>query len=177
MRVDDCYQLGYVIKTHGLKGEVQIFLDVDNPSEYQELESVFVLQNNALIPFFLEYIQCGDKKAIAKFEEIDSIEEAAKLVSGELYLPLDLLPELPDGKYYFHQLVGLTLFDGTEKIGEVTQVYEMGPQNLISVDHDGKEIMIPLMDEIVQKVDLKNSEIRAKLPDGLIDIYLEDHED
>lgn len=177
MRVEDCYQLGYVIKTHGLKGEVQIFLDVDIPGEYQGMESVFVNQDNSLVPFFLEYIQVGDKKSIVKFEEIDSIEEASKLVSSQLYLPLDMLPKLPDGKYYFHQLVGLNLIDNGKTIGEVTQVYEMGPQNLLSVDHNGVEVMVPLSPGIIGKVDFEKFEIQARLPDGLIDIYLEDNED
>ena len=54
MRIDDCYQLGYVIKTHGLQGELSIMLDVDVPQAYQNLESVFVatVGSDTLIPFF-----------------------------------------------------------------------------------------------------------------------------
>lgn len=177
MTIDDCYQIGHVIKTHGLKGEIQIFLDVDNPSEYQNLESMFVHQNNSLVPFFIEYIQINSTKAIAKFEEIDHVDAAKGLVACQLYLPLDHLPELTEGEYYLHQLVGMELFDKGQAIGHVKELFELGPQELISVIHQGKEVLIPLKDQIIQKVDLQNNRIDAVIPDGLLDIYLEEDED
>lgn len=177
MKVEDCYQLGYVIKTHGLKGEIQVFLDVDNPLDYQNLESVFVKQGNALVPFFLEYIQVNPKKSITKFEEVDAIEEAERLVGQELYLPLNALPELSEGEYYYHQLVGLTMVEDGKELGVVDQVYEIAPQNLLSIQHQGKEIMIPINDEIIRSVDFEKQTIEAKLPEGLLDVYLEEDED
>ena len=54
MGFDDCYQLGNVVKTHGLRGELVIFLDVDHPELYQEMESVLVDMNGKLVPFFIE---------------------------------------------------------------------------------------------------------------------------
>lgn len=174
MTVDDCYQIGHVIKTHGLKGEVQLFLDVDNPLEYQEMESMLVQQNNSLIPFFIEHLQINASKTIAKFEEVDDVEQAKTLVACQLYLPLDILPDLKDGEYYLHQLVGMDLFDGDRLLGQVKELFEIGPQELISVIHQGKEILIPIKDEIIKKVDIGNNRIDAEIPDGLIDIYLED---
>ena len=88
MNIDECYQLGHVIKTHGLKGEVNIFLDVDHPSEYQELGSVFVEINQKLVPFFIESIQLKGNKALVKFEDVDSLEEAEELQSKRIYRPL-----------------------------------------------------------------------------------------
>lgn len=174
MTVDDCYQIGHVIKTHGLKGEVQLFLDVDNPTEYQEMESILVQQNDSLIPFFIEHLQINTSKTIAKFEEVDDIEQAKVLVASALYLPLDVLPDLKDGEYYLHQLVGMDLYDKDKYLGKVKELFEIGPQDLISVIHREKEILIPIKDEILKKVDLQQNRIDAEIPDGLIDIYLED---
>lgn len=174
MKVEDCYQLGYVIKTHGLQGEVQLFLDVDNPQEYQDLESVFVKQDNGLVPFFLEHISVNAKKSLAKFEESNSIEDAEKLVASEIYLPLSNLPKLPSGEYYLHELVGLTLMNEDQPIGTIDQIYEMGPQNLISLQYKGKEILVPITDEIIHKADFEKNELTAKLPEGLIDVFLDE---
>ncbi|MEO9805610.1 MAG: ribosome maturation factor RimM [Reichenbachiella sp.] len=176
MTVDDCYQIGHVIKTHGLKGEVQLFLDVDNPLEYKEMESMFVHQNNSLIPFFIEHIQINPAKAISKFEEIDDIEAAKTLVGCKLYLPLNNLPKLKDGEYYLHQLIGMELFDKGKSIGKVKELFEIGPQELISIIHQEKEVLIPLKDEIIKRVDVKEKKIDADIPEGLIDIYLEEDE-
>ncbi|MEP2025192.1 MAG: ribosome maturation factor RimM [Reichenbachiella sp.] len=174
MTVDDCYQIGHVIKTHGLKGEVQLFLDVDNPLTYQEMESMLVQQNDSLIPFFIEHLQINPSKTIVKFEEVDDIEKAKELIASKLFLPLTFLPELEDGDYYLHQLVDMDLYDKGNYIGKVKELFEIGPQELISVIHQEKEILIPIKDEIIQKVDIDNNRIDADIPDGLIDIYLED---
>lgn len=177
MRVDDCYQLGYVIKTHGLKGEVQLFLDVDDSSQYKDLESMFILQGKTLIPFFLEHLQVNGKKALVKFEEVDSLESARLLVGKETYLPLDFLPDLPEGKYYYHQLVGLDILENGKAIGTATEVYEQGPQVLLAADHLGTEILIPVNDQIIEKVNLQEKTISVNLPKGLLDVFLSDDED
>ena len=173
MRVDDCYQLGYVTKTHGLKGEIQIFLDVDFPEEYLELESMFVLKEQALIPFFLESIQINLNKAIVKLEDIDTIEVASELVSSEIYLPINRLPDLDDSQFYFHEIIGYTLYDKNIIIGKVKNVYAISQQNLIEVDCNGTEVLVPLTDHVVQSVDKKKKKVLTSLPDGLLDVYLD----
>lgn len=177
MRVDDCYQLGYVTKTHGLKGEIQIFLDVDVPEEYKNLESMFVLRNNSLVPFFLEHIHINGNKALAKIDEIDHIDDAKDFVSAEIYLPLSFLPELKDDQFYFHEIVGYELYDGEKLIGKIKNVYTLSPQNLIEADYQGTEVLVPMNDEVITKVDKEQEKVFSNLPDGLLDVYLSDNED
>ncbi len=173
MGIDDCYLLGHLVKTHGLKGELIAHFDVDYPEEYQELESVFVEQNGKLVPFFIDSISVRNDKVFLAFEDIDRIETASPLVGTSLYLPLDELPELGDGDYYFHQLVGMSLYDGEELIGTVSNVYELPNNNLLGVQHKDVEVLIPLDDAIVKEVNLTENKILADLPEGLIDVYLE----
>lgn len=172
MRRDDCYQLGQVIKSHGLKGEVSIALDVDFPEEYQELESVFLLINEKLVPFFIEYIQINGNKAIVKFEDIDAIEDTADILKTSLFLPLDFLPELTDGGYYFHQLVGCEVFQTNKPLGIVKEVIDLSSNELLVVIVNQHEVLIPIQDEILKKVDVKNKRIDVELPDGLLELYL-----
>ncbi|MEO0405706.1 MAG: ribosome maturation factor RimM, partial [Bacteroidota bacterium] len=122
MKLDDCYQLGEVIKTHALKGEVSIMLDVDSPDDYKELESVFLLREGKLIPFFIDTIQVNGNKALVKFEDVDTIESASELVKSKIYLPLANLPELPNGGYYFHDLLGCDVYEDSKYIGIVQNV-------------------------------------------------------
>ncbi len=176
MTVEDCYQLGYIVKPHGLKGEVQVFLDVDDPREYRTLESVFVLQGQALVPFFLESISVNADKGIAKFEEIDTIDDAKSLKGLELYMPLDTLPDLEEGEYFVHELEGFEISDVTlGVVGSVTGVMDAGAQRLISVEHSsGKEILIPFSDELVMSMDNEKRQIFMNLPEGLVELYLND---
>lgn len=173
MGFDDCYQLGSVVKTHGLRGELLIFLDVDNPEEYLELESVFVDIDGKLVPFFIESLLPQGDRAIVALEDIETIEDAKPLTGKELYLPLSRLPKLPEGKFYFHELVGFQFYDKGKLIGTVAHVYELPTHYLLHVDHQGTEVLVPAENDILKKVDLSAGIIEADLPDGLLEVYLE----
>ena len=176
MKVEDCYQVGYIIKPHGLKGEVQIFLDVDEPKQYTNMESVFVLQGQSLVPFFVFSISLNRDKAIVKFEDVDSIDMAKSIKGLELYMPLDALPQLAGNDFYYHEIQGFMLKD--EKLGDigtVSSVLDAGHQLLIAVAHpSGNEILIPLSDELVVSLDKEAKLMVMNVPDGLVDVYLND---
>ncbi|MEO9869908.1 ribosome maturation factor RimM [Ekhidna sp.] len=173
MQQKDCYQLGEVIKTHGLKGEVNIFLDVDFPNEYQKLESVFLEQQGKLIPFFIDTIQINNGKALVKFEDVDSLDEGKSLIKSKLFLPLSSLPVLNDHQYYFHELVDCEVYESSTLIGIVKNVIDLNGNQLLSVDMKGSEVLIPLKDEILIEVDVSSKKIDVDLPEGLLDIYNE----
>tara|TARA_B100000609_G_C17153547_1_gene402219 strand:- start:72 stop:596 length:525 start_codon:yes stop_codon:yes gene_type:complete len=173
MGFDECYHLGNVIKTHGLQGEVILFLDVDDPEYYKKLESILIEINGKLIPFFIRSIQINHSRATVKLEEIDNVDAASDFVGKDVYLPLEKLPRLKEGQYYYHQLVGFEVLNDTQLIGKVTEIYHLATNDLIGVDHNGTEVLIPLEDEIVLKVDLENKQILTHLPDGLLNVYLD----
>ena len=175
MRVHDCYQLGYVIKTHGLHGEVSILLDVDFPEAYNNLESVFVASagSETLVPFFVEHLSVRQNKALIKFEEVDTIEQAEALLKAQLYLPLSSLPPLEDDQYYYHEIIGFSVTDeGHGQLGTVQDVYESTGQDMLVVLHQEKEVLIPINDDIVRRVDKARQTVHVTLPEGLLDVYL-----
>ena len=180
MHLDDCYQLGYIIKPHGLRGELQIFIDSDNPRAYQNLESVFVLEGQQLVPFFIEAISLRSQKAIVAFEDIESVDQASRLKGRELYLPLDFLPDLKGEEFYLHELVGFTVIDDVteEEVGIVENVIEMGPQLTLVLKHEsGKEVLIPYTEELKVAFDKENKSLKLKVAEGLLALYLEEDED
>lgn len=173
MRKDDCFELGHILKPHGLQGELWIMLDVDFPEDYVELESVFLEQSGNLIPFFIADLQIKGQRALVKFEDVESYDDAAELTGSKLYLPLSILPPLPDDQYYFHELAGMQVEDSVSgNIGIAREIASRAGQDLLIVDKDGKEILIPMVDSILTKVDKKSKVIYVSLPDGLLDLYL-----
>ena len=175
MQKEDCYLLGYITKPHGLNGEVAAFLDVDSPEEYREMESVFVDINNKLVPFFIEHLEITPKKSILKFEEVDNIESAEEIIGKELYLPLTALPPLTGNAFYYHEIIGFEVIDEAfGPIGPVREVFSNSSQDLIACNHQEKEVLFPVTDELIERVDRENKRLYVKLPDGLIDLYLED---
>ena len=154
MTKDDCYELGHIIKTHALKGELGILLDVDYPDEYELLESVLVETKGELVPYFIEELQIRGNKAIVKFEGIDTWEQAKPLVGSGLFLTLDNLPELEDGQFFYHEILGATVVDyqlGT--LGKVSDVYTVINQDIVVMTYQEKEILIPVNDHNITTFD------------------------
>ncbi|KPM49576.1 ribosome maturation factor RimM [Jiulongibacter sediminis] len=176
MTTEDCYFLGKITQTHGLKGEVILWLDVDEPDLYAEMDSVFLKFGKELVPYFIENIQIRGKKSIAKFEDIDTIEQTESIINKELFLPLYTLPELDDQtSFYYHEIIGFELKsenDG-EILGTVSSVYEGSGQDLLAFEFKGKEVLVPISDDIVKTIDREKKQLSVDLPDGLIDLYME----
>ncbi len=173
MTKEECYFVGKLTKTHGLKGELAIWLDVDYPEEYEELESILLEIKGELVPFFVENIQIRANKSIIKFENVDSLDEAKKLVNVDLYLPNDNLPELDDDQFYYHEIIAYRVVDETlGELGIVKEVYTADIQDLIAMTYQNTEILIPINDEIVKSVNREEKQLFVSLPSGLLDVYL-----
>lgn len=172
MGADECYQLGYIVKTHGLNGEVLIQLDVDHPEEYEDMESVFLEQSGNLVPFFISHTSFQKNKVLVKFKDILNVTEAKTLVGSRLFLPLDELPELDEGQYYYHDLIGFEVFQQDQFIGRITSIYQPSSQFLAAIEIKGKEVLVPIEDDIFRVVDLHEQRVEVQLPDGLLDVYL-----
>ncbi|WP_205501853.1 ribosome maturation factor RimM [Rufibacter psychrotolerans] len=173
MTLDACFQLGYIVRTHGTKGQVVAFFDVDFPEEYDELESVFLLINGRLVPFFIDDLNPQDKgRSIIKFEDVNTVAEAEKLKGVSLYLPLNQLPELEEDQFYFHEVVGYTVVDkALGELGTVQTFYDLPNQDLLAMDYQGHEVLIPVQDEIIERTDKTERKLYVNLPEGLLEVY------
>ena len=173
MRKDDCYLLGYILRTHGVHGEVRVVLDADNPARYKKLESVLIELNHELIPFLINRISIKDNQALVSFKEIDTKDKADALVKSSLFVPLSSLPILPDEKIYLHDLVGYKVIDATEgDLGVINEVVEFPQQLIAKMIFQEKEVLFPLTPTILTKIDKTARSLLVQLPDGLLDVYL-----
>lgn len=177
MQTSDCFYLGYIKKPFGYKGEVSIVLDVDDPGAYKDLESVFVLLEGKLVPFFIAKISFrpNSNEAVVHFRESASEEKALHISGCELYLPTEFLPPLTGNKFYFHEVIGYEVQEATRgRIGQLTGILDY-PGNPVFQVNDGKnEILIPARDEFIVKLDRKEKKLFLKTPEGLINLYLSD---
>ena len=171
---DDFFYLGKILKTNGRKGHLLIFLDVDDPVRYENLETVFIGIENDCIPFAIEELELKHKNtALIRFEDIQSNDDALIYVGHELYLPASMLPPLKGKKFYFHEIIGFTVIDKNHgNVGIITSIIDMPQQSLMQIKHGSKEILIPLVDKVLLKVDRQNKELYILAPEGLIEIYI-----
>lgn len=174
MQHSDCFQLGYIAKLHGYKGEVSLFLDVTNPEDYSSLDAFFIDINGQLTPFFVESFQLKNKGfAAVKLEGVNSENDAKILLRKSCFLPLSILPELDDTHFYDHEVIGFKLVDS--KFGEagiIDQVIDNNVNPLIQATKDGNEILIPFVDGLIDRIDRKTKTLYIHAPEGLIEMYM-----
>lgn len=174
MELKDCFYLGKITKKYSFKGELIISLDTDEPEIYKNLKTVFININGRLIPYFIEKSKSQKKATLrVKFEDINSEEEALSIINKEVYLPLENLPELKGKKFYYHEIIGYNVVDTNHgNIGLIIKVEDKTSQSIFIIKNNGKEILIPVNDNIIQMINRKNKTIHITAPNGLIDLYL-----
>ena len=176
MQKSDCFFLGKIVKKYSFKGELLIKLDADEPELYENLDALFVDLRNNLVPFFIESSQLHKSELLrVKFEDVDTEDDADALLKSDIYLPLEFLPKLDNDKFYFHEIIGFNVTDKNfGHVGVIKSINDSTAQALFEIDRDGIEILIPMNDEFIVKLDKKNKEIIVETPEGLIDLYLEE---
>ncbi len=174
MKKEDCFYLGKIVRKYSFKGELLIKLDTDQPELYEKLDAMFINVRNNLLPFFVEHSQLHKSDLLrVQFEDVNTEADAEALLKSEVYLPLDLLPKLEGDKFYFHEIIGYAIEDKNYgKVGIITGVNDTTAQALFEIESNGKEILIPMNDEFILKVDRAAKTILVETPEGLIDLYL-----
>ncbi|MEI6173155.1 MAG: ribosome maturation factor RimM [Bacteroidota bacterium] len=174
MNKDDFYYLGKILKTHGNKGQVMVHLDVDDPEKYLDLESVYLDLHGERIPFFIATLDLKhNQKALIQFQDFETIEDAESLAGLEMFMPITELPPLKGNQFYYHEIIGFRVTDHKHgDIGVIEDVLDLPHQSLFQIRFGEKEILIPVVDEVIQKVDKKKKLLLIKAPEGLIEIYL-----
>lgn len=174
MRKEDCFYLGNIVSKYSFKGEVLVKLDTDDPEIYENMESVFVSLGNNLVPFFIKKCRLHKSNLLRiDFEEVKSESDADRIMKSGLYLPLTMLPKLTGTKFYYHEIIGFTMIDSFHgDIGIVQSVNDTTAQALFEVEKEDKQLLIPVSDDIITKIDRENKSIFVKTPEGLVDLYL-----
>jgi 16S rRNA processing protein RimM len=174
MRKEECFYLGKIAKKFSFKGEVLIYLDTDEPELYENMESVFVEFNNNLVPFFIENSSLHKNDFLrVRFEDVTTEEEADRILGSAVYLPLNKLPKLTGNKFYYHEVIGFEIEDQRLGVfGKIVAVNDSSAQILFEVLNGDIQILIPMIDHFLVKIDRENKKVMMNLPEGLVEMYL-----
>lgn len=173
MKIEDCFYIGYITKTKGLKGEVQVYFEYEEPGDLT-LDSVFAEINGKLVPFFISAFKLqNNQTGNFYFDDVDTIEKASALVRKKLYLPNEMKPVRDEDEFLITDLKGFIVFDETAgELGEIIEIHEYPQQFVAVVPYKFKEIMFPLNDDLIMEIDEDKGILKVNLPEGLIDLYL-----
>jgi len=172
MQIDDCFYVGYISKTRGLKGEVQLYFDF---ADYRDLDLslVFLEIDKKLVPFFVEeHKLLPNRTGYFYFADVDHIDQAKRLLRKAVYLPNDKRPKRDADTFYVTDLKGYVVYDETHgELGEIMEINEFPQQDIAVVHYRSRELMFPLNDAFIVAIDQEEETIRVNLPEGLIDVY------
>ncbi len=179
MTKNDFYYFGYIVKPIGYEGFFAVKAETDDIQRYSSLSSIFIDLNGTLTPFFIAAVQVKDKEIIwLKAEGFNNSDDIQALIRKEIFLPLNLLPELKGNKFYYHEIVGFKVSDEFHgEIGTIKDVIELPHQTILQIMKDYTEILVPLNNDILKEVNRLNKSLKIKAPEGLIEIYLNKNDD
>lgn len=166
------FKIGKLAASHGLKGDLVLQHSLGKKTSLKGLEAIFLeKQKGSFLPYFIESAKIrSEEETILKLEGIDTMETARKLTPGEVWLPEEDFKKFA-AKSSPISMLGFTMMQDDQVLGEILEVIEQPHQVLCAINYNGKEALIPVHEESLEKVDQKNRRVYVSLPDGLLDIY------
>jgi 16S rRNA processing protein RimM len=172
LNMNDYIHIGRIVASFGLKGEVILKHALGKRTVLKDVEAIFIEQTKgAYLPYFVESSKAKDhEETYVKLETVDTKESANRLTTKNVWLADEDFRKLA-GKTAPISLLGFQLISEEGNLGPIEEVIEQPHQVLLRINLDGKEALIPLHAETLDKIDHKKKEVHVILPDGLLDIY------
>jgi len=167
------FNVGKIVAAHGVKGELLFLHDLGKKTSLKGLTTLFVEEKkDSFLPWFIEATRIKSENEIyLKLEGLDNREAAMKLVQKKVWLT-----ETDHKKFASRQspgnLIGYTIIHHSKELGEIKEVIQQPQQLLCRLEIDNKEVLIPLHEDSLKKIDHRKKQVMVELPEGLLDIYL-----
>ena len=167
------HSIGKLVASYGLKGEILLLHHLGKKTSLKGLEVIFIEQKkDVLLPYFIESARIkSDTEIYLKLEGIDTKEKTFALLQKQAWLTEEEFAKHA-GKSAPISLVGFHVIQNNEDLGEILEVIEMPHQLLGRIQIKGKDILIPMHEETLLKVDRKKRQVHVELPEGLIDVFM-----
>ncbi|AME09351.1 MULTISPECIES: ribosome maturation factor RimM [Gemella] len=166
-------KVGKIVNTHSLKGEVKVISSTDfEKRRFSKGSKLLITQGNRVIrEVSVENYRNHKNSLLVKFEGIDTIEEAEKLKNMQIKIDSENIDELKENEFYFYEIIGCRVYDEHgEKLGEISEILTPGANDVWVVKaENGKEFLIPYIEDVVKNIDVINKKIEIELMEGLID--------
>jgi 16S rRNA processing protein RimM len=168
-------QVARIGKPHGIRGEVTVQVLTDAPADRFVPGTEFVVEPASVGPLTVVSARWNKDILLLAFDAIETRNEAETLRGAKLFIETEELDEDDDEGWYEHELVGLEARVGSQVVGKIAALHTMPVQDLLVVEApDGKEILIPFVEQIVPEVNVAEGFVLLTPPDGLFDVNADD---
>jgi 16S rRNA processing protein RimM len=170
--MNEYFKIGKLAASTGLKGELVLQHNLGKKTALKGLEAIFLEdKKDNFIPYFIQAAKIrSESETVIKLEGIDIVEVARKLTPKEVWITEEDFKKFA-AKSSPIAMLGFMMVNDDEEIGIIEEVIEQPHQILCSITYNGKEALIPIHEDSLEKVDQKNRKVFVTLPDGLLEIY------
>lgn len=170
-RSDRLVLIGKIAATHGIRGQLRVIPYSGDPESITALTTFLVKgAKGEMEPCEVAQAVQHGKRVLVSIKPYDNINQVRHLVGRELYVRREQLPELPDGEFYWFDLIGLRVVtDGGEPLGTLEEIFATGSNDVYVVKGERGEVLVPALEDVVQSVDLDRGEMTVALPEGLLE--------
>lgn len=167
----DYFNIGKIVNTHGIRGEVKVIPLTDEPKRFELLEYVYIDNNRKIEKYTIDGIKYFKNMIIIKFEELKDMTSAEKLKQSIIKIPRELALPLEDDEYYVQDLIGIDVStDAGKNLGTIKDIIFTGSNDVYVIETDDKkEILIPAIKQCIKQIDMNNKTMVVSLLEGLID--------
>jgi len=167
------FKVGKLVSVFGLKGELILKHHLGKKTSLKGLHAIFIEERKeSFIPWFVESVKIkSDDEVYIKLADVDLREAAVKLTQKEVWLTEEDFKKF-SAKSSPINLLGFEVVEDKKALGKIEEVIEQPHQLLCRIDMEGKEVLIPLNEDTIRKIDKKARQVIVELPEGLLEIYL-----
>lgn len=166
----NCYHVGKIVNTHGIRGEVKVMVTTDFPEErFAQGKQLVILKGDEPINVTVEKARMHKGMELIKFAEFDNINDVQTFRDCFLAVTEEDQAELAEGEYYYHQIIGLKVVttEGRE-LGKIKEILAPGANDVWVVQRPKQsDLLLPVIDDVVKQVDLDGGYVEVELLEGL----------
>lgn len=169
--MEDLLRVGVIANTHGIRGEVKVFPTTDEKERFKNLKKVILDMGKEQKVLEIQSVRFFKNLVILKFKGIDNINDIEMYKGKDLLVTREDAVPLEEGEYFIADLLDLDVYsDEDEKIGVLYDVMQTGANDVYVVKtEEGKEILLPAIDECILDINLEESRMTVHIMEGLLD--------
>ena len=171
--MEDYITIGKTQKPFGLEGELRFYIEDQYLEDFDAADVIFLKIMGKPLPYFIESVR-AQSTPLVKFEDVNTPEEAKLIGSCEIMMQASALrsnEEVEEEEMEYAYLIGFELIEQSRGlIGKVKDIEEYPEQIMALVNYEDKEVLIPLNEHFIQKVEEEEKRLYLDLPEGLLDI-------
>jgi len=162
-------EIGRIAKCHGFKGTLKVTSFLEGEGTLKVIDDVYIGREEVrAVPFRVNLIEPLKRAFLLKLEGVDRIGQAEALLGQSVWIPIDRLEKLPEGEYYWWQLIGLEVrTEEGQPLGFLEEILPTGSNDVYVCRGGAREILLPAVADVIREIDTEKGFVVVRIPEGL----------